>query len=55
MILFTKPLRRAGVGSGSVRAAASMEAAAASDAFELSYMVHMTALMIPATLHTLSS
>ena len=28
---------------------------AASDAFELSYMVHMTALMIPATLHTLSS
>ena len=32
-----------------------MEAAAAPDAFELSYMVHMLAMMIPATLHAHSS
>ena len=43
------------LGATSVRAAASMEAAAASDAFELSYMVHMLAMMIPATLHAHSS
>ena len=34
---------------------AFMKEAAASHAFELSYMVHMTALMLPATLHALSS
>ena len=32
-----------------------MEAAAAPDAFELSYMVHMLAMMIPAALHAQSS
>ena len=35
--------------------AASPVGAAAPDAFEFSYMVHMTAMMIPAALHTLSS
>ena len=36
-------------------AAPSMEAPAAPDAFELSYMVHMLAMMIPAALHAQSS